>query len=76
MTKVVPLFNLFGGNGTPTDTMPSEDAPFGNLMPLMFMSQMKDGENSSLNKMFEMYAMASMFGNGANPFGAMMGGNA
>lgn len=76
VTKVVPLFNLFGGNGTPTDTMPSEDAPFGNLMPLMFMSQMKDGENSSLNKMFEMYAMASMFGNGANPFGAMMGGNA
>ena len=77
VTKVVPLFNLFGGNGSPTGTMPSEDAPFGNLMPLMFMSQMKDGEGSGLNnKLFEMYAMASMLGNGANPFSAMMGGNA
>ncbi len=76
VTKIVPLFNLFGGNGTPSGTMPSEDSPFGNIMPLMFLSQMKDGEGSSLNKLFEMYAMASMFGSGTNPFGAMFGGNA
>lgn len=76
VTKIVPLFNLFGGNGDFTGTMPSEDSPFGNIMPLMFLSQMKEGEGTSLNKLFEMYVMSSMFNGGANPFGAMMGGNA
>lgn len=79
VTKVVPLFNLFGGNASLPSGTPSEDMPFGNIMPLIMLNAFKkeDGTNKDgFGKIIEMAMLTSMFSGDANPFAAFMGGNA
>lgn len=71
VTKVVNLFenmNLFGGS------TPSAENPFGNIMPMMMMSQiMSDGEGDGMfgGGMFKMMMMSQMMGGGQNMFANM-----
>lgn len=73
ITKVVSLFNF--GNGANIFGTPSADQPFGNIFPLMMMSEMfKDNGKSNDNDFFKMIMMSQMFSGGANPFAQMFGG--
>ena len=73
ITKVVSLFNF--GNGVNIFGTPTADQPFGNIFPLMMMSEMfKDNGKSNDNDFFKMMMMSQMFSGGANPFAQMFGG--
>lgn len=75
VTKVVSLFNF----GTGTDSLfgtPSADQPFGNIFPMMMMSEMfgKDSKSGDKTDIFTMMMMSQMFAGGANPFANMFSG--
>jgi hypothetical protein len=73
ITKVVSLFNF--GNGANIFGTPTADQPFGNIFPLMMMSEMfKDNGKSNDNDFFKMMMMSQMFSGGVNPFAQMFGG--
>ena len=73
ITKVVSLFNF--GNGVNIFGAPTADQPFGNIFPLMMMSEMfKDNGKSNDTDFFKMMMMSQMFSGGANPFAQMFGG--
>ena len=73
ITKVVSLFNF--GNGANIFGTPTADQPFGNIFPLMMMSEMfKDNGKSNDTDFFKMMMMSQMFSGGANPFAQMFGG--
>lgn len=73
ITKVVSLFNF--GNGANIFGTPTADQPFGNILPLMMMSEIfgKEGKTGD-NDFFKMMMMSQIFSNGSNPFAAMLGG--
>lgn len=79
VTKIVSFINMNGMDA------PSPDQPFGNIMPMLFMSQMfngednggffgNEGQNNMLYQMVQMSLMASMMGQG-NPFSNMFNFN-
>ena len=74
VTKVVSMFNMNGFAGSP-----SADQPFGNIFPLMMMSQMFGESQSSDGTIFGgmdmgQLMMMSMFAGGGNPFANMFAG--
>lgn len=82
VTKIVSFINMNGMGA------PSPDQPFGNIMPMIFMSQMFNGEDNGgffgnegqgnmLCQMAQMSFMASMMTNmgQGNPFGNMFNFN-
>lgn len=76
VTKVVSLFN-FGTGANSLFGTPSADQPFGNILPMMMMSEMfgKDSKSGDKTDIFTMMMMMSqMFAGGANPFANMFGG--
>jgi hypothetical protein len=74
VTKVVSLFN-FGTGANSLFGTPSADQPFGNILPMMMMSEMfKDGGKSGDNDFFKMMMMSQMFSGGVNPFAQIFGG--
>lgn len=72
VTKVVPLFNMFGGDAA--FNAPTEDQPFGNIAPFLMLDMFKGEGGKDFNKLMETMMMFNMFG-GNNPFGQMFGGN-
>lgn len=74
ITKVVPLFN-FGTGANSLFGTPSADQPFGNILPMMMMSEMfgKDSKSGDKTDIFTMMMMSQMFAGGANPFANMFG---
>jgi hypothetical protein len=75
VTKVVSLFN-FGTGANSLFGTPSADQPFGNILPMMMMSEMfgKDSKSGDKTDIFTMMMMSQMFAGGANPFTNMFGG--
>ena len=75
ITKVVSLFN-FGTGANSLFGTPSADQPFGNILPMMMMSEMFDKDSKSGNKtdIFTIMMMSQMFAGGANPFENMFSG--
>ena len=75
ITKVVSLFN-FGTGANSLFGTPSADQPFGNILPMMMMSEMfgKDSKSGDKTDIFTMMMMSQMFAGGANPFANMFGG--
>lgn len=75
VTKVVSLFN-FGTGANSLFGTPSADQPFGNILPMMMMSEMfgKDSKSGDKTDIFTMMMMSQMFAGGANPFANMFGG--
>ena len=75
ITKVVSLFN-FGTGANSLFGTPSADQPFGNILPMMMMSEMfgKDSKSGDKTDIFTMIMMSQMFAGGANPFANMFGG--
>lgn len=75
VTKVVSLFNFGTGENSLFGT-PSADQPFGNILPMMMMSEMfgKDSKSGDKSDIFTMMMMSQMFAGGANPFANMFSG--
>lgn len=75
ITKVVSLFN-FGTGANSLFGTPSADQPFGNILPMMMMSEMfgKDSKSGDKTDIFTMMMMSQMFAGGANPFANMFSG--
>ena len=75
VTKVVSLFN-FGAGANSLFGTPSADQPFGNVLPMMMMSEMfgKDSKSGDKTDIFTMMMMSQMFAGGANPFANMFSG--
>lgn len=75
ITKVVSLFN-FGTGANGLFGTPSADQPFGNILPMMMMSEMfgKDSKSGDKTDIFTMMMMSQMFAGGANPFANMFSG--
>lgn len=75
VTKVISLFN-FGTGANSLFGTPSADQPFGNILPMMMMSEMfgKDSKSGDKTDIFTMMMMSQMFAGGANPFANMFGG--
>lgn len=75
ITKVVSLFN-FGTGANSLFGTPSADQPFGNILPMMMMSEMfgKDSKSGDKADIFTMMMMSQMFAGGANPFANMFSG--
>ena len=75
ITKVVSLFN-FGTGANSLFGTPSADQPFGNILPMMMMSEMfgKDSKSGDKTDIFTMMMMSQMFAGGTNPFANMFGG--
>lgn len=75
ITKVVSLFN-FGTGANSLFGTPSADQPFGNILPMMMMSEMfgKDSKNGDKTDIFTIMMMSQMFAGGANPFENMFSG--
>lgn len=75
VTKVVSLFN-FGTGANSLFGTPSADQPFGNILPMMMMSEMfgKDSKSGDKTDIFTMMMMSQMFAGGANPFANMFSG--
>lgn len=75
VTKVVSLFN-FGAGANSLFGTPSADQPFGNILPMMMMSEMfgKDSKSGDKTDIFTMMMMSQMFAGGANPFANMFSG--
>lgn len=75
ITKVVSLFN-FGTSANSFFGTPSADQPFGNILPMMMMSEMfgKDSKSGDKTDIFTMMMMSQMFASGANPFANMFSG--
>ena len=75
ITKVVSLFN-FGAGANSLFGTPSADQPFGNILPMMMMSEMfgKDSKSGDKTDIFTMMMMSQMFAGGANPFANMFSG--
>lgn len=73
--KVVSLFN-FGAGADSLFGTPSADQPFGNILPMMMMSEMfgKDSKSGDKTDIFTMMMMSQMFAGGANPFANMFSG--
>ena len=69
ITKVVSLFNFGTGSNSIFGT-PSADQPFGNILPMMMMSEMfgKDSKSGDKTDIFTIMMMSQMFAGGANPF--------
>ena len=69
ITKVVSLFN-FGTGANSLCGTPSADQPFGNILPMMMMSEMfgKDSQSGDKTDIFTIMMMSQMFAGGANPF--------
>ena len=75
ITKVVSLFN-FGTGANSLFGTPSADQPFGNILPMMMMSEMfgKDSKSGDKTDIFTIMMMSQMFAGGANPFENMFSG--
>ena len=75
ITKVVSLFN-FGTGANSFFGTPSADQPFGNILPMMMMSEMfgKDSKSGDKTDIFTIMMMSQMFAGGANPFENMFSG--
>ena len=75
ITKVVSLFN-FGTGANSLFGTPSAEQPFGNILPVMMMSEMfgKDSKSGDKTDIFTMMMMSQMFSGGANPFANMFSG--
>ena len=75
ITKVVSLFN-FGTGANSIFGTPSVDQPFGNILPMMMMSEMfgKDSKSGDKTDIFTIMMMSQMFAGGANPFENMFSG--
>ena len=75
ITKVVSLFN-FGTGANSLFGTPSAEQPFGNILPMMMMSEMfgKDSKSGDKTDIFTMMMMSQMFAGGANPFANMFSG--
>ena len=75
ITKVVSLFN-FGTGANSLFGTPSVEQPFGNILPVMMMSEMfgKDSKSGDKADIFTMMMMSQMFAGGANPFANMFSG--
>ena len=75
ITKVVSLFNFSTGANSLFGT-PSADQPFGNILPMMMMSEMfgKDSKSGDKTDIFTIMMMSQMFAGGANPFENMFSG--
>ena len=75
ITKVVSLFNFGTGSNSLFGT-PSADQPFGNILPMMMMSEMfgKDSKSGDKTDIFTIMMMSQMFAGGANPFENMFSG--
>ena len=75
ITKVVSLFN-FGTGANSIFGTPSPDQPFGNILPMMMMSEMfgKDSKSGDKTDIFTIMMMSQMFAGGANPFENMFSG--
>lgn len=75
ITKVVSLFN-FGTGANSIFGTPSADQPFGNILPMMMMSEMfgKDSKSGDKTDIFTIMMMSQMFAGGANPFENMFSG--
>ena len=75
ITKVVSLFN-FGTGANSLFGTPSAEQPFGNILPMMMMSEMfgKDSKSGDKTDIFTMMMMSQMFSSGANPFANMFSG--
>ena len=75
VTKVVSLFN-FGTGANSLFGTPSAEQPFGNILPMMMMSEMfdKDSKSGDRTDIFTMMMMSQMFAGGANPFANMFSG--
>ena len=75
ITKVVSLFN-FGTGANSLFGTPSADQPFGNILPMMMMSEMfgKDSKRGDKTDIFTIMMMSQMFAGGANPFENMFSG--
>ena len=75
ITKVVSLFN-FGTGANSIFGTPSADQPFGNILPMMMMSEMfsKDSKSGDKADIFTIMMMSQMFAGGANPFENMFSG--
>ena len=75
ITKVVSLFN-FGTGANSIFGIPSADQPFGNILPMMMMSEMfgKDSKSGDKTDIFTIMIMSQMFAGGANPFENMFSG--
>ena len=75
ITKVVSLFNFSTGANSIFGT-PSADQPFGNILPMMMMSEMfgKDSKSGDKTDIFTIMMMSQMFAGGANPFENMFSG--
>ena len=75
ITKVVSLFNFSTGANSIFGT-PSADQPFGNILPMMMMSEIfgKDSKSGDKTDIFTIMMMSQMFAGGANPFENMFSG--
>ena len=75
ITKVVSLFN-FGTGANSLFGTPSAEQPFGNILPMMMMSEMfgKDSKSGDKTDIFTMMMMSQMFAGSANPFANMFSG--
>ena len=75
ITKVVSLFN-FGTGANSIFGTPSADQPFGNILPMMMMSEMfgKDSKSGDKTDIFTIMMISQMFAGGANPFENMFSG--
>ena len=75
ITKVVSLFN-FGTGANSIFGTPSADQPFGNILPMMMMSEMfgKNSKSGDKTDIFTIMMMSQMFAGGANPFENMFSG--
>lgn len=75
ITKVVFLFN-FGTGANSLFGTPSAEQPFGNIFPVMMMSEMfgKDSKSGDKTDIFTIMMMSQMFSGGANPFANMFSG--
>ena len=70
VTKIVSMLDMAGlGCGTPT-----AEQPFGNILPMLIMSQMFGDKSKNKNNDFGQIMMMSMLFNGQNPFMNMFTG--